>query len=280
VRRLAHETLDEMTSVAPPVDLKSAFSVPFSIRTICAVLGLDYELKEVLHDFITAIEQSPPDAAAIPRALHVREEAVRTAIRAKKAEPTDDVISAFVASPDVTEDQLVGIVVFLSEAGHFTTSNLLTHGVYTLLDDREHWAAIGSDEAAAARTVEELLRHLSTVQAGASVRVATADVVIDGIMIREGEQVYVSLPAANHDPAAFPDPHRFDTGREGAHLGFSFGIHQCLGQHLARLELTVALHILAKRFPDLTIAVPREEVRPLRRTFPLNGLLELPVSWE
>ena len=126
--------------------------------------------------------------------------------------------------------------------------------------------------------IEEMLRYLSIVNNGA-IRTATEDFTLAGQVIRAGERVAVSLPAANRDPALLAEPDSFDvTRRPGAHVAFGHGIHQCLGQQLARLELRVALPALLHRFPELRLAVPYEDLR-YRVPAPVNGLRSLPVTW-
>src|SRR5690606_9225429 len=120
-------------------------------------------------------------------------------------------------------------------------------------------AAVRDEPETAERAVEELLRYLSIVQFGPT-RAATEDVRIGGHTIRAGESVTVSLGAANRDPEQFGDADRLDVRRPPApHLAFGHGVHQCLGQQLARIEMRVALPALLRRFPRLRLAVPYHE---------------------
>jgi cytochrome P450 len=110
-------------------------------------------------------------------------------------------------------------------------------------------------------------------------RVAKADVELAGHTIRAGETVTLSLPVINRDPDRFPDPDRLDLARAaGSHLAFGHGIHQCLGQQLARAELRIAYPALLRRFPTLRLAVPVEEV-PLRIRATIYGVDRLRVTW-
>jgi cytochrome P450 len=111
------------------------------------------------------------------------------------------------------------------------------------------------------------------------VRVALEDIELDGQLIKAGESVTVSIQAANRDPARFADPDTLDLRRQATgHLSFGHGIHQCLGQQLARVEMRVAFPALVTRFPTLRLAVPAEEV-PLRSTVNIEGVYQLPVAW-
>lgn len=126
--------------------------------------------------------------------------------------------------------------------------------------------------------VEELLRYLTVVQFGTT-RTAVEDVELGGETITAGESVAVSLPAANRDPARFAGADTLDLAHDASgHLAFGHGVHQCLGQQLARIELRVGFAALAERFPSLRLAVPPEDV-PLRGDMAIYGVHRLPVTW-
>ena len=126
--------------------------------------------------------------------------------------------------------------------------------------------------------VEELLRYVSPVQFVPR-RVAMEDVAIAGVVIRKGDGVFALNPAANRDPEAFPDPDRFDVHRDASHhLAFGFGIHQCLGQILARMELQVVFPLLLERLPNLRIAAKEGEIR-FKDDMQIYGVHNLPVAW-
>ena len=121
------------------------------------------------------------------------------------------------------------------------------------------------------------MRYLTITPTGA--RAALEDVELDGDVVKAGETVALSIQAANRDPHRFPNPDALDIRRQaGGHLGFGFGIHQCLGQHLARVEMRVALPALLTRFPTLRLAQPAEEV-PLRSDCDIYGVYGLLVAW-
>jgi cytochrome P450 len=126
--------------------------------------------------------------------------------------------------------------------------------------------------------VEELLRYLSIVQYEVN-RGALADIEVAGQLVRAGESVLVSLPLANRDPARYTAPDALDLTRpSGGHLAFGHGVHQCLGQQLARIELRLGFTALLARFPDLRLAVPAADV-PLNTERGIYGVAELPVTW-
>lgn len=128
------------------------------------------------------------------------------------------------------------------------------------------------------RAVEELLRYLAVVHT--MTRAALVDVELAGQVIKAGETVALSLQAANRDPAVFDDPDSLDLTRNAlGHLGFGHGIHQCVGQQLARVELRAALPALVSRFPNLQLAVPADEIRMRPDSLGVCGVRQLPVTW-
>lgn len=167
----------------------------------------------------------------------------------------------------------------LLATGHLPTSSMLALGTFVLLTNPAERARLSADAGDAGHAVEELLRHLSILQFDVR-RTALADVEIDGQVIAAGETVVLALPVANRDPARFADPDALDLGRSVVgHLAFGHGVHQCLGQHLARAELRIALTALFGRFPDLRLAVPADEV-PTRERSAVYGVDRLPVAWD
>ena len=179
---------------------------------------------------------------------------------------------------ELTDDELVGIAGLLLLAGHETTSNMLGLGVLALLRHPEQLAAVRDDPAAVGPAVEELLRWLSIVHSGIP-RITTTDVEVAGVAIPKGQLVFVSLPSANRDPALMEAPEALDIGRGTAgHLAFGHGVHHCLGAPLARMEMRIAFPALLRRFPDLTLAEPFEDVE-FRSFHFIYGLRSLQVGW-
>ncbi|MDT5124363.1 MAG: hypothetical protein QOH54_7 [Mycobacterium sp.] len=199
-----------------------------------------------------------------------------TRTASKRANPTDDLLSDMTES-DLTDDELAGLGSFLLGAGLDTTANMLALGVFALLQHPEQLAAWRAELGLTDQAVEELMRYLSITPTGA--RAALEDVELDGHVITAGETVAVSIQAANRDPLRFANPDVLDIRRhEGGHLGFGFGAHLCLGQHLARVEMRVAFPALLSRFPKLRLAQPADAV-PLRSDCDIYGVYRLLVEW-
>ncbi|GAA3241281.1 cytochrome P450 [Nonomuraea helvata] len=270
--------LDEMARTGPPVDLVAAFARPIPSMVICELLGVPYgDRDRFLEDADTMVDlerTAGERAAAVGRVMGYLAELVGR----KHAEPADDVLGGLVAGGELTDAELAGVGTFLLVAGHDTTANMLGLGSFLLLQNPAQAALLREDPALADRAVEELLRYLTIAHIG-PIRVATDDVPMSGHTIRAGETVTISLPVVHRDPDRFADPDRLDLTRDGGgHLAFGHGIHQCLGQQLARVELRVAYPALLRRFPGLRLAVPPEQV-PLRPRATLYGVNRLPVTW-
>jgi cytochrome P450 len=137
----------------------------------------------------------------------------------------------------------------------------ITNGVVTLLDHPGQLERLRADPALWAPAVEEILRHRGPVQS-TKPNYAREAVTLHGVTIPRGAAVLPLLGAANHDPRVHDDPQRFDVGRSpNHHLAFGHGIHYCLGAHLARAEMRIALRRLFERFPDLALGVRRDRLR-------------------
>jgi cytochrome P450 len=131
-----------------------------------------------------------------------------------------------------------------------------------------------------AGVVEELFRYVPVFRTALPQRTAREDVDLDGYLVRAGEHVTVFQNVMHRDPERYADPDRFDPTRDATgHILFGFGRHICLGQHLARLEVQVGLAGLQRRFPDLRLAIPRDEVPIVREGFVHGTVMELPVTW-
>src|SRR6202021_295070 len=160
-----------------------------------------------------------------------------------------------------------------------TRANMVSLGTVALVEHPHVSPRLGrtDDPAVIANIVEELMRYLSIVHSQVD-RVATEDLVIGGQLIRAGEFVIMNLPAGNWDAEYADNPERLDADRKTrGHLGFGYGVHQCIGANLARVEMQVAFATLARRLPGLKLAVTPEELRFKHAN--IYGMKELPVSW-
>ena len=172
----------------------------------------------------------------------------------RKDNPKDDLLSALAGAHHgtgtLTRDEVVGAATLTLTAGHVTTRHLLTNSVHLLLQNPDVLAQAQQDPTGFDKITEEAIRLLSPLQTTG--RVTTQDVEVAGRKIPAGSKIRLFLGAANHDPRRFKNPDKFDTERPNPrHLGFGGGIHYCIGIHLARVEVRIALRELFRRFPNL-----------------------------
>lgn len=277
VEQITAEHLDAMERQGPTVDLVAAYAHPVPALMICELLGVAEADREAFQRHAAAVSEVGATMADQLAAFEALGDFVRELVPAKRARPTDDLLSDLTTT-DLSDAELAGIGSFLLAAGLDTTANMLGLGTFALLQHPAQAAALRADAGLADQAVEELMRYLSIAHTGA--RAALEDVEVDGQLIKAGETVTLAVGAANRDPARFPDPDTLDLHRKATgHLAFGHGIHQCLGQQLARVEMRIAFPALFRRFPALRLAVPPEEV-PLRPHMGIYGVHRLPVTWD
>ncbi|WP_086838380.1 cytochrome P450 [Amycolatopsis kentuckyensis] len=269
--------LDHLARLAPPVDLVKEFALPVPSLVICELLGVPYADRETFQansaQFMVR-EQTLEEKMGAYIALNTY---LSELVASKRAEPGEDILSDLARHDDLTIEELTGAAFLLLLAGHETTANMLSLGTFALLEHPEQRAELHADAELLPGAVEELLRYLSV--ADIFFRYATEDLELGGETITKGSTVVVSLLAANHDPRRFENPDTLDIHRNARGLlSFGHGVHQCLGQQLARIEMRAGFEGLLRRFPTLALAVPAEEVK-LRTDMNIYGVHELPVTW-
>ncbi|MEQ4722969.1 cytochrome P450 [Nonomuraea sp. B19D2] len=278
IEQVTAEHLDAMEQAGPTADLVTAFAKPIPAIVICELLGVPYEDRGRFQENIDKFLGGEVSDEELYAAYTATQTYLAELVAAKRANPTDDVLSDLLDS-DLTDEELQGMALILLSAGFDTTANMLALGTFALLQNPEQLAALRAEPALTDKAVEELLRYLSVAKG--SGRVALEDVELGGQTIKAGTTVLLSYNTANRDPERFPDPHALNLRRQdGGHLAFGHGIHQCLGQQLARVEMRVAFPALINRFPTLRLAVPAEEVALRPETADIYGVKSLPVTWD
>ncbi|MED7925881.1 cytochrome P450 [Nonomuraea sp. LP-02] len=278
VEQITAEHLDAMEQAGPTADLVTAFAKPIPAIVICELLGVPDEDRAFFQENVDKFLGGEAGDEEVMAAYLATQRYLAELVTAKRADPTDDVLSDLLDS-DLTDEELQGMALILLSAGFDTTANMLALGTFALLQNPGQLAALRDDPTLIDQAVEELLRYLSVAKQ--FFRVAVEDVELAGQTIEAGTMVVLSLNTANRDPERFPDPHTLDLRRrDGGHLAFSHGIHQCLGQQLARVEMRVAFPALLDRFPTLRLAVPAEEVALRPEVADIYGVKSLPVTWD
>ncbi|MEZ0093608.1 cytochrome P450 [Streptacidiphilus sp. EB129] len=278
IQRIADDLLDRMTARQSQADFVAEFALPLPSLVICRLLGVSYEHHQFFQDrsrILLHNDSTPDDVGGARRDL--RQFLTRLA-EEKQKEPDEGIISRLVARGELTPEEVAATGLLLLVAGHETTANMTALSILALLRNPEQLARLRDTPSLTGGAVEELLRWLTIVHSGLG-RAAVADVTIGGRTIRAGDGVLVMLNAANRDEQAFTDGAELLVDRDARHhVAFGFGVHQCLGQPLARLELQIALETVLRRLPGLELACSFEDVR-FRHDMAIYGVHALPVAW-
>ncbi|MBG0831571.1 cytochrome P450 [Planomonospora sp. ID67723] len=290
VERVIEEQIAEVAAGPRPADLVDRFTVPFTLRVMCRILGVpedDIGRFKPWVDPMMSVGRFPADTVArCHREMNdyftALVEDVRAALDAGRTVPG---LIAEMLTPRKEERRLSRAEVITMSAGiliagYETTSNELAAAVYEMLRRPELVRRVRDRPEESGPVVEEILRYLCANGSGGVPHVATADVTLPGGVVVPAGEVVVPIPdAANHDPGVFEDPRCLRGDRaENPHLTFGFGAHYCLGAELARLEMRLGLTAVFGAFPTLRLAVPEEELRWRTDMF-IRGLWELPVTW-
>ncbi|MYU51411.1 MULTISPECIES: cytochrome P450 [Streptomyces] len=280
IQRIVDGLIDRMLAQGPPAELVSAFALPVPSMVICLLLGVPYADHEFFEEQSRRMLRSG-SAEEFEDAREQLENYLAELISGKEKKPgeglLDDLIDDQLRTGALTREDLVTFALILLIAGHETTSNMISLGTFTLLEHPAQLAQLRADESLIPAAVEELLRFLSI--ADGMVRVATEDIEIGGRTIRADEGVVFANSTINRDGTAYASPDDLDWHRSARHhVAFGFGIHQCLGQNLARAEMEIALRSLFTRIPDLRLAAPAAEI-PFKPGDTLQGMIELPLAW-
>jgi cytochrome P450 len=259
--------LDDMERAGPPVDLVEGLALPLPITMICELLGVPFADRDRFRGWADTFMTSSGFTVEQVMGAHAQiSDYLAGMVAPRREQPTDDLLGALVTARDdgddrITEPELLSLALAILVAGYETTASQLAEFVLCRLCNPDEFARLRQRRELVPNAVEQLMR-LIPLSAGTSLAyLATDEVEIGGVTIRTGDAVIASTAAANRDGAAFEDPDRLDVERADIfQLGFGHGAHFCLGAHLARLELQVAIPSLLARFPELRLAVPDDEI--------------------
>jgi cytochrome P450 len=283
VQRTVDELLDGLAGVTGPVDLHDKFAKPLTTAVIAELLDVPHADRGLFHRVAEALFSGKTDVDDLDAARFPLFEYVQDLVVKRRTEPGEDALSVLVtrgqdAETPFSDIELIKMAAGLLVAGYDTTASLITYGTLALLDSPQQYALLHENPATVPTAVEEIVRLLAV--GSGLLRVAKVDTEIGGTPIAAGEYVVVAVQAANHDPAQFADPEHLDITRQhNAHIGFGHGPHQCVGQQIARLELSTVLATLPRRVPSLRLAVPFDDVE-FKSDTTVYGPASLPVTWD
>ncbi|MCE7079516.1 cytochrome P450 [Streptomyces sp. ST2-7A] len=284
VEELTDQLLDALEQTPPGevVDLRERFAYPLPARLVADLIGMAEDARAKTAKVIDAMVDTTLTPAEAQAVLVGWRGAMADLIAEKRREPGEDITSDLVAARDedgsrLTEDELTDTIFAILGAGSETTINFFDNAITALLSDPTQLELIRTGRATWDDVIEETLRVESPL-AHLPLRYAVEDLELDGVTIPRGDPILVNYSAVGRDPELHEkDPDRFDLARENKeHLSFGHGPHYCLGVGVARLVARTGLSRLFERFPDLSLAVSTDELRPLP-TFIMNGHRTLPV---
>ncbi|MFG1609627.1 cytochrome P450 [Actinoplanes sp. NPDC049265] len=284
VEELAHSLVGDMLAGGQPADLNAALGFPLPVFVICELLGVPADARDRFAHWSDAMlnlnRYTEDELITAGFEFH---EFMAAHVQLKRAHPGDDLLSELTTVADaedgrLSEEELIGTGIGLLVAGHETTANMIGKMMAMLLAERRHWERLVADRTLIPTAVEESLR-VDPNQGIGLPRYISEDIEVAGRKIPAGSTVLNSMAAANRDAEAFTDPDEMVLDRRpNPHLTFGVGLHACLGQALARVELQSALTVLTERVPTLALAVPPESLRR-KEGLIVGGLRELPVQW-
>lgn len=285
IQRAADALIDEILAQGPPADLFADFALALPSQVACRLFGIPYDghsffdaqFRQMLH-----ADSSVQEVGAARSALVGYLDELVTVKQDRPEENTapgmlDELIEQQLQTGGLDRGELVSLTMLLLLSGYETTVSMIATGILTLLEHPDQADLLRRDPSLAPGLVDELMRFLSIADGIA--RVATEDIEVEGRRIAAGDGLFIATAAANRDATLYPDPARFDITRSARqHIGFGFGIHQCIGQNLARAELEITFGTLFARIPSLRLAVPVEEI-PMKGAGTVQGVTSCPVTW-
>ncbi|MEV6956290.1 cytochrome P450 [Streptomyces sp. NPDC051183] len=285
VRSLVDTSVAAMAVEGPGVDVVEHLSNRLPLEAICELLGIPGRDRPRLRRWAMEMMAMTPEArdtAAVAKG-ELRAYFDALAVR-RREEPGEDLLSALatarIGDETLTDAELAVMAMLLMVTGHDTTTYDISNMVFTLLTHPAQFAQLQAQPELLDQAIEELLRYIPFRQGVGIPRIALEDVELGGVTIRAGDTVHVSYLTANRDEAAYDrcDELDFERPAPPPHMAFGYGMHHCLGSHLARLMLRTSIGTLLARFPTLRLAIPAEEVRWNAQSiwrYPLT----LPVAW-
>ena len=291
IRELAARTVDKLIAAGPEADFVERVAAPYPLHVVMQILGVPEE-DEPRMLFLTQqlfggqdedLNKSGLASLTPEQILQIVTGAVKDfeayfegLAAQRRTAPTADVASVLangqIDGAPLSARDLAGYYIIIAAAGHDTTSASTAGAMLALARDPEQFAKVKADRSLVPGIVEEAIRWTTPVQH--FMRTAARDAVVDGVPVKAGDWLMINYVAANHDPAQFENPRKFDAARPAnRHIAFGAGAHQCLGLHLARLEMRILFEELLDRVKTVQLAGPPKRAKS---TF-VGGLKTLPL---
>lgn len=283
IQQVVDECIDAMLADGRrSADLFTALAVPVPSQVICELLGVPYADRERFLHIADVLVDGVSTEQEVASAIGELREFLAELVAAKARAPEQDLLSRLIVRYQEADaynpEQVISTAQVLLNAGHETTTSMIGLGTLALLDNPDQLAAFKADPSLAPQLVEELLRFL-TIADTVSFRTATADLEIGGVNVQRGDAILPLSAAANRDPAVYENPDALDIRRSARkHIAFGYGIHQCLGQNLARMELEIVFTTLFARIPGLRLDAPLDGL-PYKSDGMIYGVTKVPVAW-
>jgi hypothetical protein len=284
VERIVDETIARIGD-RDRFDVMADFALPIPIDVIASILGIDHDrladFRTWSEDVIQSLNplRTPEQGARMTASGEALRAYMTAAMQDRRTAPRDDLVTDMVKlqaeGAPLTDGEVCMNLQALLVGGNLTTTDLIGNAIRLFLLHPEERAKLMADPSLINGAVEEVLRYDGPVDITS--RIASRDMAVAGCPVKARQSVVTMLRAANRDPEAYPDPHRFDITRKGPpHVAFGGGAHICIGAPLARLEAQVAIPKLLQRYPEMRLADP--EAPPQWRKLPFfHGLERLDV---
>jgi cytochrome P450 len=282
VQSIVDGIVADLLAAPQPADFVALYANAVSTSVICELLGIPTENLEFFRDVTRVSGARTSTAEEVAEALNGLFALLSDLIAQRQQSPGEDLLSKLVTdhllTGELTMPELLSTAGITINAGRETTTSMIALSTLLLLRRPDLMDQLRADPSLTPSAVEELLRVLSVADS-IPLRVAAEEISLSGRTIPADDGVIGLLAGANHDPSRFPDPEEVDLRRpDNQHLAFGYGAHLCLGQHLARLELEVALQAVIHRMPTLRLAVSFEEV-VLKHDSATFGVEQMLVAW-
>jgi cytochrome P450 len=282
-QQIAAALIDDMVAAGPPADLVSGFAFAFPAIVICELLGIPDADRGMFRAWTDAIVSTTGSVTESGQDAYLELAGYMAGQFAqRRTDPRDDLLTWLVQARDdqdrLTESELLFLGMAVLVGGYETTAHQITNMVYTLLTHPVQLDRLRQQPETLSAAVEEMLRFI-VFGSAINARIATADIEVGSVLVRVGDPVLCSRSSANHDANVFADPDELDFSRDpNPHVAFGYGPHFCLGAHLARMELQVALGTILSRLPGLRMAVPEDSLT-WNTSAVIRGLAAFPIAW-